>query len=87
MQTFEYTVTDPVGLHARPAANLSRAATELASTVRVAKKDATKDADAKSMLGVMGLGIRTGDTAVFTVAGETEETDAEILQAFCAAEL
>lgn len=87
MQTFEYTVTDPVGLHARPAANLSRAATELTSTVRVAKKDATKDADAKSMLGVMGLGIRTGDTAVFTVTGETEEADAEILQAFCVAEL
>lgn len=87
MQVFEYTITDPVGLHARPAANLSRAASELTSAVKVRKKDSDKEGDAKSMLAVMSLGIRTNDTAVFTVAGDAEEADAEALKAFCKKEL
>ncbi len=87
MQVFEYTITDPVGLHARPAANLSRTASGLASAVKVRKKDSEKEGDAKSMLAVMSLGIRTNDTAVFSVSGETEETDAQALREFCEAEL
>lgn len=87
MQVFEYTVTDPVGLHARPAANLSRMAASLESDVRVKKAGEEKDADAKSMLAVMTLGVRSGDTAVFTVSGDHEEQDAEALREFCGAEL
>lgn len=87
MQVFEYTITDSVGLHARPAANLSRAASGLASAVKVRKKDSEKEGDAKSMLAVMSLGIRTNDTAVFSVSGETEEADARALREFCEAEL
>lgn len=87
MQVFEYTITDPVGLHARPAANLSRMAASLESDVRVKRAGAEKDADAKSMLAVMTLGVRSGDAAVFTVSGEHEERDTAMLREFCAAEL
>lgn len=87
MQTFEYAVTDPVGLHARPAANLARAAANLASAVQVSNRETGKSADAKSMLAVMTLGIRTGDVAVFSITGETEVPDAQALKSFCEAEL
>ncbi|WP_102338006.1 HPr family phosphocarrier protein [Collinsella provencensis] len=87
MQVFEYTITDPVGLHARPAANLSRMAASLESDVRVKKSGGEKDADAKSMLAVMSLGVRSGDIAVFTVSGEREGQDATALREFCNAEL
>lgn len=87
MKSFAYTITDPVGLHARPAANLARFAATCASAVRVKKRDAEKDADAKSMLAVMTLGVRTGDVAVFSVEGDAEAEDAIKLQEFCAAEL
>ena len=35
MASFTYTITDPVGLHARPAANLARFVGTLGSAVRV----------------------------------------------------
>lgn len=87
MQSFTYKITDSVGLHARPAANLARKAAELASTIQVRKEGAEREADAKSMMAVMMLGVREADTVVFTLEGATEEADAQELEAFCAAEL
>lgn len=87
MTSFTYTITDEVGLHARPAANLARKASELASTINVQKQGTDKTADAKSMLAVMTLGVRQADTVVFTLEGASAEDDARALQAFCTAEL
>ena len=39
MKQFEYTITDPVGIHARPAGLLVKAAKALDSTVTIAKAD------------------------------------------------
>lgn len=86
MKSFEYTITDPVGLHARPAANLARCASSCASGVRIATSSG-KDADAKSMLAIMTLGIRMGDTATFSIVGDSEDRDAEKLLKFCSTEL
>ncbi|GAB3685155.1 dihydroxyacetone kinase phosphoryl donor subunit DhaM [Saccharopolyspora tripterygii] len=57
--TRELELTNDVGLHARPAALLARSLTGLQATVKVALDD--KQADAFSVLGLMGLGARKGD--------------------------
>ena len=43
MQTFEYKITDEVGLHARPAGLLVKEAKKFESTVTIAKGDKSTD--------------------------------------------
>ncbi len=87
MKEFDYVITEPAGLHSRPAASLARFVGGLGSAVKVAKAGVDKTADAKSMLAVMTLAIKTGDTAHFTVEGDTEEQDAQSLSEYCKKEL
>lgn len=56
------TVRNPSGLHARPAATFVRAAAGFASEVQVTNltRDPERSASAKSVLGVMGLGVSSG---------------------------
>lgn len=79
---FEYTMTDDAGLHARPAALLARRAGELASEVTVAFQG--RSVNAKSMIAVMSLGVHTGDTVTFEVAGDAAVEEAAELAAWCA---
>lgn len=60
-------LTNEIGLHARPAALLARAVAELDATVTVGFGD--KQADARSVLGVMALGARGGDTVRIAASG------------------
>lgn len=62
MAEAEIEVRNPSGLHARPAASFVRAAGGFAADVRVTNltRDAAKDASAKSVIGVMGLGVARG---------------------------
>jgi phosphotransferase system HPr (HPr) family protein len=63
---------NPSGLHARPAATFVKAATGFKSDIRVTNltRDADKSASAKSMLGVLGLGVSHGHTIRITAEGE-----------------
>ncbi|MEB3368312.1 dihydroxyacetone kinase phosphoryl donor subunit DhaM [Saccharopolyspora mangrovi] len=65
--TRELELTNEVGLHARPAALLARSLTGLQATVKVALGD--KQADALSVLGLMGLGARKGDKITLLADG------------------
>jgi len=60
-------LTNEIGLHARPAALLARAVADLDATVTIAFGD--KQADARSVLAVMALGARGGDTVQLSAAG------------------
>ena len=71
MQTFMYTIKVPVGLHARHAGLLVKEASRYRSDITVSFGD--KTADAKRILGLMGLGIRLGDVIKVTVEGEDED--------------
>ena len=65
-------------LHARPAGALSVAAGRFASAVRVTAGGHT--ADAKSVLGVMGLGATTGQHVTVSAAGpDAEEAVAALI--------
>ena len=81
MKTFEYTSTDPVGIHARPAGLLVQAVKALDSKVTLTNKDG-KSADGKKLLAVMGLGIKQGDTVTVTVDGGNEDASVEALEKF-----
>ncbi|MGM9646469.1 MAG: HPr family phosphocarrier protein [Eubacteriales bacterium] len=71
MREFEYTIKDELGIHARPAGLLVKAAKATNCRISVVKGD--KTADATRLFAVMGLGIKQGDTVTVTCDGENEE--------------
>ncbi|MPZ92932.1 MAG: HPr family phosphocarrier protein [Actinobacteria bacterium] len=66
----EVTLTNEVGLHARPAAVFSKAAGRFSADITIVKNDA--EANAKSMLSVLKLDVRKGDRITVVASGEDE---------------
>ena len=81
MKEFSYTITDPLGIHARPAGMLVKCAKAYESEIILCKGD--RCADAKRLLSVMGLGIRAGDTVELRMTGADEDKAATELARFC----
>ena len=81
MKEFTYTITDPVGIHARPAGLLAKAAKALDSTITIAKADG-KSAAATKLMALMSLGIKQGDTVTVKVEGGNEEANAASIEQF-----
>lgn len=80
MQSFTYTITEPVGIHARPAGLLVKEIKNYQSTVTVTKGD--KSVNALKLMALMGMGIKCGDTVTVTVEGSDEDTTAPALKQF-----
>ncbi len=85
MKTIEYTITDALGIHARPAGLLVKEAGKFQSKIMIATTK--KEVDAKRIMGVMGLGVKCNDTVKLTIEGEDEEAAAAAMQAFFEANL
>ena len=85
MKTFEYTITDPVGIHARPAGILVKEIKKYASAVTIAKGE--KSVNALKLLALMGMGIKQGDTVTVTVDGADEDTAVVAVEEFFKANL
>lgn len=81
MKKFEYTINDPVGIHARPAGLLVKEAKALGSTVTIETADG-KSAVATKLMALMGLGIKQGDTVSVIIEGDSEEADATSMEQF-----
>ncbi len=73
MLTREVTINNQVGLHARPATFFIQKANEFKSSIWIEKED--RKVNAKSLLGVLSLGIVKG-TSVNIVADGSDEKDA-----------
>jgi len=71
VKEIEYVIQDEVGIHARPAGQLVSLAKGFTCSIRVQKME--KDADAKSILGIMGLGVNQGDTIKVVFQGVDED--------------
>ena len=69
----EVTITNTIGLHARPATFFIQKANNFQCTVWVEKED--RKVNAKSLLGVLSLGIAQGMT-INLVADGTDENEA-----------
>lgn len=80
MKSFEYTITDPVGIHARPAGMLVKEVKNYASSVTIVKGD--KKADARKLMILMSLGVKCGETVTVEVEGADEEAAVASLETF-----
>ena len=73
MVTKEVVINNQVGLHARPATFFIQKANEFKSSIWIEKED--RRVNAKSLLGVLSLGIVKG-TAVNLIADGNDENEA-----------
>ena len=80
MKSFNYVITDPIGIHVRPAGMLVREAHNYASAISIVKGG--KKADARKLIVLMSLGIKCGDEITVEVEGEDEETAVSAMEAF-----
>ena len=71
MYTREITVKNEVGLHARPATYFIQKANEFKSSIWVEKDE--RRVNAKSLLGVLSLGIVKGTAITIIADGADEE--------------
>lgn len=85
MKDFKYVLTDPMGIHARPAGLLVKEASQFASTIKLAGNN--KEVDAKRIMAVMSLGAKAGDTVRVIAEGEDEADAAAKLQEFFKSQL
>lgn len=80
MKEFRYTITDPEGIHARPAGELIKVIKDFASKITITKDG--KVADAKSIFGVMGLAVKQRQEIVMTAEGDDEEEAIAAIEKF-----
>lgn len=72
MKSLRVKIADPVGMHARPAAVLVKKAVQFKSDIEIEYNN-TK-VNAKSIMGLMSLGIPTGAEVQIHIDGEDEDT-------------
>lgn len=80
MKEFTYTITDPQGMHARPAGELVKVAKEFNSKIVLKKED--KIADCKKIFGIMGLAVKNGQEITITFEGDDEDAAYEKVSSF-----
>lgn len=80
MKTFEYVITDEVGIHARPAGALAKLCKGFDSKVTLAAND--RSAEATKLMAVMGMGIKQGMTVTVRVEGADEDKAAAEVEGF-----
>jgi len=82
MPTSEFTVTNKLGIHARPAAQFVKTASTFSCDIQVEKDD--EQADGKSIMGLMMLAAGHGSILTITADGEDADTALETLGALIA---
>ena len=80
MKTFEYTIKDELGIHARPAGLLVKEAKKFESECTITKDGKTKRLTQLMML--MSLGVKQGATVTVSVDGADEDAAVEALKEF-----
>ena len=85
MKQFEFTIRDPLGIHARPAGLLAKQAKEFSSVCTITRGDQTKKLTQLMML--MAMNIKQGETVTVAAEGEDEEVAIAVLHAFFEANL
>lgn len=80
MKSFNYTITDPEGIHARPAGLFVKAAAAHPCKVTITKDG--REVDAKRIMGVMSLGVKQGMEITLKCDGEGEDAAIADLEKF-----
>ncbi len=72
MKSFTYTITDPLGIHARPAGLLAKAAKAYSDTTVTVTKDGST-VKASQLMKLMGLAVKQGSEVIVAAEGPAEE--------------
>jgi len=81
MRSFEYTIKDELGLHARPAGQMVKYLKTLPAQVTIRCDE--RKADGRKLFAVMAMAVEQGETVIVEVEGEGEEAlCAELLSFF-----
>lgn len=81
MKEFTYTVTDPLGIHARPAGLLAKAAKAYADTTITITKDGNT-VKATQLMKLMGLTVKQGNVVTVAAEGPAENEAIAAMQKF-----
>lgn len=77
MATFTYKISDPMGLHARPAGMMVKIISLQGSSVKL--NFSGKEVDGKRLYQVLSLGAKTGDEILFTIEGDNADETKDLL--------
>lgn len=80
MREIKHIISDAMGIHARPAGLLIKEVGRFHCSITI--KKGAKEADAKRIIGVMGLGAKQGDEITLTFDGPDEEEAAKVIAEF-----
>lgn len=75
------TIMNKTGLHARPASDFVAAATKFKSKITIKRIDSDKEANVKSIIFVLSLGLTRGTQVEVAASGEDEAEAVETLVA------
>ncbi|NQZ65877.1 MAG: HPr family phosphocarrier protein [Mycoplasmatales bacterium] len=78
MSKFTAKITDPVGLHARPASITVSAASKFESEITISANG--KAGNLKSIMNVMALGVKQGNEVTIEAIGSDEKEAIESIQ-------
>jgi phosphocarrier protein len=86
MKSFDYVITDPVGIHARPAGILVKEVKNYKdSVITLAKGE--KSVNLLKLMALMQMGIKQGDKVTVSVEGGDEEAVCAKIEEFFKANL
>ncbi len=80
MKTVLHTVHDKLGIHARPAGQIVKLASQYKSDIKFST--AAKTVDARRIMALMGLGVHAGDQLKITFNGTDETAAAAAFSAY-----
>ena len=86
MRSFKYIITDPVGIHARPAGLLAKEAKQFTDAQITITKDGNT-VKASQLMMLMSLGVKQGDEITVCAEGAGEDTAIEKMEEFLKANL
>lgn len=80
MKSFQYVITDAIGIHARPAGLLVKEAKKYES--KIVLKKGGKQADITKLMALMGLGVKCNETVTVEVTGADEDAACAAMEKF-----
>jgi len=80
MKSFEYTIKDALGIHARPAGLLVKLSKSYESNITLFKGE--ESVDTRKLMALMGLGVTNGTKIKLQVEGTDEDAAISALEEF-----
>jgi len=80
MKEIKYVLTDPMGIHARPAGQMVKMAGKYKCDIQIGSP--AKMANAKRIIAVMALALKQNDEVTMIFSGEDEEAAADVIGKF-----